>query len=335
VTVIVCAIDSTELSLAPSQDESAMRISSPTLTTGLLFLVAGCVGGADESLPSTERAIVEVTALYDAATDRHLFQTSADTVRAGWTTFRFTNASPMLHFVFLDHLPGDRTSEELLREVSPIFQESMDLVIAGRPEESTEPFSRLPEWFEDLVFRGGPGLTSPGRTSEATLYLEPGNYVLECYVKTADGVFHWNLGMFKDLHVMSDSTDARPPANPTLTVSLTDSGMVVDGEPTAGDHLVAVHFQEREPALLGKDVHVARMTSDTDIDTVVAWMDVFQVEGMVSTAEDPGPALFLGGTHEMPFGNTAYFPVSLEPGDYVWVAEQPVAEPIYQPFTVH
>lgn len=312
-----------------------MRILPASVTAMILSLsLTACGGDASESEATPERQVIEVVATYDADADRHLFQTSDDTVRAGWTTFQFTNASPVLHFVFLDHLPGERTSDDLLTEVSPLFQESMNLIMEGRAEEAAAPFERLPAWFEDLVFRGGPGFTAPGGVMEATLYLEPGNYVLECYIKTADGVFHWNLGMHEDLHVTEDTTNVEPPMDPSLQVTVRDSGLSVEGEPTPGEHLVAVHFQEEEPGLIGKDVHVARLDSDGDVDDVVAWMDFNRVEGLVSTAEDPAPATFLGGVHEMPFGSTAYFTVTLEAGEYLWISEQPTAEAAYQRVTV-
>jgi hypothetical protein len=286
-------------------------------------------GGLEESV-----GVVDVTAIYDAAADEHRFVTSTDTVAAGWTTFRFTNASPMLHFVFLDHLPGDRTSIDLLAEVSPVFQESMDLTIAGRPDEAAAAFTKLPEWFGGLVFRGGPGFTSPGYMTEAWLYLEPGNYVLECYVKTPEGVFHWNLGMYADLHVTEEVAQATAPESPTLQITLTDSGMVVEGEASRGEHLVAVHFQEANPGLYGKDIHVARLDRGSGLEELVTWMDASQVEGLSSTAENPAPATFIGGVQDMPFGNTAYFKLVLEPGEYVWISELPAAAPLFQTFTV-
>lgn len=278
--------------------------------------------------------VLEVTAIYDGATDQHLFMVSADTIPSGWTTIRFSNASPMLHFVFLDHLPGDRTGDDLLAEVSPVFQESMDLTLAGRPDEAQAVFGNLPEWFGELVFRGGPGFTSPGQVTEATLYLEPGNYVLECYVKTADGVFHWGRGMHSDLHVTADDSGIPEPTKPTLEVVLTDAGISIDGAVTAGEHLVAVRFQEENPGLFGKDLHVARLSEGGTAEDVVAWMDAMAPEGLVSTSSAPAPATFVGGVHDMPFGNTAYFRVLLEPGNYVWVSELPSATPAYQTVTV-
>ncbi len=300
-------------------------------------VLAACMGEpSDSTPPGVEEPVrvVDVTAIYDAVADEHRFVTNTDTVAAGWTAFRFTNASPMLHFVFLDHLPGDRTSDNLLADVSPVFQEAMDLTIAGRPNEAAAAFAKLPEWFGGLVFRGGPGFTSPGFMTEAWLYLEPGNYVMECYVKTADGVFHWNLGMYANLHVTEEVGQSAAPESPTLEVTLNDSLMVVDGETSRGEHLVAVHFQEQNPGLFGKDVHVARLDRGRGVEELVNWMDANQIEGLASTAENPAPATFVGGVQDMPFGNTAYFKLVLEPGNYVWISELPASTPLYRTFTV-
>ena len=312
-----------------------MRLSPSMGTLAVVaLLLAACGGQAPEPEAVAERSVIGITAIYDADSDRHLFQTDEDTVMAGWTTFRFTNASPMLHFVLLDHLPGERTSNELLREVSPVFQESLNLMMEGKPEEAAAHFAELPEWFGGIVFRGGPGFLSPGLAAETTLYLEPGNYVLECYIKTAEGVFHWNLGMVADLHVTRGVTDATAPADPTLTVTVTDSALLMEGTPTPGEHLVAVHFQEEQPGLVGKDVHVVRLSPETDVDEVIGWMDFNRVEGLVSTPEKVAPAHFLGGIHDMPFGNTGYFTVTLEPGEYLLVSEQPTAESVSHRFLV-
>lgn len=316
-----------------------MKLAVSPLLAALSLSLVAC---AEESPPMDDSGlqggaarptVVQVTATYDAASNQHLFRTDMDTVPAGWTTFQFTNASPMLHFVFLDHLPGARTSEHLLSEVSPAFQRSSDLIREGKADEALVPFESLPEWFGELVFRGGPGFTSPGRTTEATLYLEPGNYVLECYIKTADGVFHWGLGMYKDLHVTEEVSPAEPPTGPTIQITTTDSALVVAGEPVAGPNLVAVRF-EQERELIGRDVHVARLDADSNVEAIIAWMDFNQPEGLVSTAEDPAPATFLGGVHDMPAGNTAYFTVDLEPGEYLWISEYSMSEPSYQRFTV-
>ena len=298
--------------------------------------VASC--GGDEQIqdkqPVNAPRVVEVRAIYDPVNHRHLFETDTTTVPSGWTTFRLINASPMVHFLFLDHLPGERTSKELLAEVSPIFQKSSDLIAEGKMEEANAIWSELPEWFSGLVFRGGPGYVSPGRTAEATLFLPPGNYVMECYVKTAEGLYHWNLGMYSDLKVTEEVSPAEPPTGATLKVTTSDQGIAFEGVPTAGEHLVAVHFQQENPPLIAHDVHLVRLEEDTDFEEVLNWIDFMQPSGLISTIEYPAPADFIGGAHEMPLGNVAYFPVTLTPGNYAWISEQPIASASYVRFTV-
>ncbi len=310
------------------------KITQAVLIVALLGGLYACTSEASQDAASSESNLVEVRAIYDAENDWHLFETETDTLPAGWTKFRLINASPFVHFILFDYLPGDRTSEELLSEVSPVFQESSYLIMEGKNEEAMAAFSQLPKWFEDLVFRGGTGYTSPGRTAETTLYMAPGNYVMECYIKMPDGTYHWSKGMYKDLHVTTDTTKAKAPQSPNIEITVTDGGLQVEGEPTRGEQLVAVHFEQENPGLIGKDVHLAKLDESTNAVEVAEWLDFMTAEGLISTAENPGPATFIGGTHEMPQGNTAYFTVNLDPGSYVWVAEQQIANQAMKEFTV-
>lgn len=315
-----------------------METITRTVRTVLLVVLLGglyaCTSELSQDAASSEPKLVEVRSIYDAENDRHLFETETDTISAGWTTFRLVNASPFVHFIFFDHLPGARTSEELLSDISPVFQESSYLLMEGKNEEAMAAFSKLPEWFNDVVFRGGTGYTSPGRTAETTLFMAPGNYVMECYVKMPDGTYHWNMGMYKDLHVTADTTEAKAPQSPDIDITVTDEGLQVEGEPTTGEQLVAVHFEQENPGLIGKDVHLAKLDESTDADKVAEWLDFMTAKGLISTAENPGPATFIGGTHEMPKGSTAYFTVDLNSGSYVWVAEQQIANKAMEEFTV-
>ncbi len=81
-------------------------------------------------------------------------------------------------------------------------------------------------------------------------------------------------------------------------------------------------------------MHAVRLARGSDLDEIVAWMDFDRVEGLISTPESPAPAVFLGGTQDMPFGNTAYFTLMLEPGEYLLVSEQPTAESVHHRFRV-
>lgn len=309
--------------------------------TGLISIIALCVAitsctqQSKTEETSKEPPVIEVRAIYKADTDQHLFATDADSVDAGWTTFRFINASPVVHFMLFDKYPEGRTTEDAAREVVPPFQDAMDLINEGKREEGLAALANLPEWFADVVFRGGAGFTSPGHMSEFTVFLEPGNHVVECYIKNEEGIFHSSMGMMFDLFVTSDTTAATEPSNPTITINLSNEGFeTVPEQIKAGEHLVKVNFNEKEPPLLANDVQVVKMDENTSLEEVTNWMDWSQTYGLVSTAEEPHPAVFLGGVQDMPEGNSAYFRITLEPGDYAWVSERSADTPLAQRFSV-
>ncbi|MDQ3809458.1 MAG: hypothetical protein M3336_04130, partial [Chloroflexota bacterium] len=71
---------------------------------------------------------------------------------------------------------------------------------------------------------GGPGALNPGPGSEeVTLDLQPGNYVVVCFIPSPDGVPHVAKGMLKPLTVTAPPAGA-PGAQPTarVTVNLKD-----------------------------------------------------------------------------------------------------------------
>lgn len=249
-----------------------------------------------------------------------------DVIASGWTTFRLTNESDMVHFAVVERLPEGIGLKDQQEEVAPPFQEGMDLLNEGKAEAAMEAFGKLPAWYGDLVMLGGPGLVAPGRSAEATVYLEPGTYMIECYVKT-NGVFHTynpdpdTYGMVHEFTVTEEASGASAPM-PTLEIRLSsERGMEVDGAMTLGLHTVAVHFTDQQvhENFVGHDVHLARLEDDTDMEALTTWMDWTQPTGL----ETPAPAVFVGGTNEMPAGKTAYFTVELEPGRYAWIAEVP------------
>ncbi len=176
---------------------------------------------------------------------------------------------------------------------------------------------------------GGTGLTAPGRTARTTANLEPGLYVMECYVKTPDGTFHTSLGMQRQITVTdTDSGGSAPEAD--VNISLSNFQILVEGEVTPGEHTVAVHFQAHPEFGLGNDIHLVRLDDEVSLDDVILWMDWMNIGGLRS----PAPASFLGGTQEMPIGHTAYFTVDLEPGRYAWIAESTAAQGMVKQFTV-
>ncbi|MDH3298361.1 MAG: hypothetical protein OEM96_08830, partial [Gemmatimonadota bacterium] len=185
--------------------------------------------GSDDSVADDRRAVVDVVA-------RGLTLEAPDSIRSGWTTFRFMNESPLTHFVVFERLPDGRTLEDSKRDVFPVFQDAMDLINQDRASEGFAQFERFPAWFPDVVFWGGPGFLGPFKTGVTTVRMDPGTYVLECYVKTA-GRFHSVDGMAVQL-IVAEEASAAPEPTASITLSLSAAGIDMQGAPIPGLHIV-------------------------------------------------------------------------------------------------
>jgi hypothetical protein len=230
----------------------------------------------------------------------------------------FENHGEEPHFMLLSRMPEGRMMEDYARDIAPAFDSAWVALQAGASKADAGGMlgNLLPEWYSGVTFAGGPGLVSPGESVRTTLDLAPGTYVMECYVKTPDGRFHSNLGMHRQLIVTDSANGAEPPTS-DLELTLTNDRLEESEVVTAGEHVVAVHFAEQPPVGLGNDVHLARLTPETDMRAVTDWMDWMNVDGLRA----PAPVQFLGGAEELPAGKTAYFVVTLTPGRYAWIPE--------------
>ena len=288
------------------------------LSVLLVVLLPACGGG------ETERA-APAPPVFDILVRGMAFEAPAE-VPAGWVTFRLRNESAMTHFAVVERMPEGKGAAEQQAEVAPVFQEGMNLLNAGDGAGAMEAFGALPAWFGEIRFLGGPGFTSQGRTCDATVELEPGTYLLECYVKT-DGVFHsYNpspevYGMVHEFTVTADTSGAVPPTADLAVAISAVGGITAPTTVPAGDHVVEVTFTDQKvhENFVGHDVHVARIEDEAVLETLEAWMDWSGPTGL----ETPSPVVFLGGLNEMPAGSVGYFTLSLEPGTYVWISEVP------------
>lgn len=304
----------------------------------VVFAVAGLAAcqPADRDGPAEESAIVADTppagAFVAEYTARDYAFVGPAELPSGWVTIRMANAGLEHHFVFLTLLPEGKTMEDYVSDVGMPFDSVWHQLRSGAVDKAGAGAmlgELLPEWYADAASMGGPGLVAPGGVGQATMRLAPGNYVMECYVKTPDGEFHVALGMAMPLTVTAEDSGASPPT-PDLEITLFNSVIEVEGTPTAGQQTVAVHFDEHPQYGPGNDVHVVRLDEGTDLDEIVQWMDWMNVDGLRA----PSPATFVGGIHEMPAGYTAFFTVDLEPGHYAWIAESGAALGMVEEFTV-
>ena len=254
-----------------------------------------------------------------------------DTLPSGWVTIRFHNNGKQTHFFMFNKLPDGRTYQDYLNEVAPPFGNVWTALRdsgINKQEATTRLINSLPQWSADIQTIGGSGLIAPGETSNIALKLVPGNYEMECYVKSPEGVFHGALGMISHVIVSEDSTNLKPP-DADIHLTLINHTIDYEGNISAGKHIVAVHFKDKTPFGMGDDVHLVRLDETTDIDKVVEWMNWMNLHGL----EAPAPAVFLGGVQEMPRGSTEYFAINLKPGRYAWISESYASAGMLKQFT--
>lgn len=318
-----------------------------TFTLTIAFALSGMVlltACNDAEIENESVGVVEVTATHNAEENKHLFEMSTNEISSGWTTFQFNNASGYDHFFLIWQVPeegieaaetaGEPLLDHFYQSITEPFQMEFNPYIEGDREFSeftdslVTAISETAPWFFDPGAKtmGGPGFTAAGTTSETTVHLEPGEYIVECYVKNEEEVFHSYIGMLEHISVTDEASDAEEPEpSNTLTISSTE-GIQVDQPLTEGSHTIEIFFKDQESYahLQGHNVQLVRLNDKENeelLSNLTTWMDWRQPGSLVDRA--PEGAEFMGGTMEMTKGGTAYFHMDLTPGDYAWIAEIP------------
>ena len=276
-----------------------------------------------ETSTDHEKEVIEVQDdAIEIITKNMDFQMS-DTIPSGWNTLRYKNLSTQTHFVLIDKYPEGKSSKDAEELVGPVFDRAMKLINEGKTEEGYAEFANLPEWFSEVVFLGGVGLVSPGQVAETTLHLKPGEYLMECYVKMENGIFHTSMGMTKDFVVSgSDSGNPEPVADIEIEISGTD-GIVVKDSIGAGPQIFSVFYKDQKAHenFVGHDVNLVKLDENGSLEALENWMNWADPKGLIEPA--PPGITFLGGTNDMPEGSKAYFHADLKPGNYVLISEVP------------
>lgn len=267
-------------------------------------------------------------------------------IPSGWTNFQYMNETGMTHFFILIKLPEGKDLEDYKAEVSPPFQAGMNFWRVGDIPGAFGPegFGGLPGWYGETVITGGSGLISPYLKSNTTLEVTPGNYVIECYVKSPGGEFHSYNGMIDAITVTEENNTKREPeSNIDINISTANGIELMTNISRPGNHTFGVNFTDQTAYgnLLGHDVHLVRFEngfSDEQKMTLNNWMNWLYVgtdlEGLMAPV--PEGFTFLGGIQEMPSGSKGYFNATLTKGDYALIAEvdDPVDKDLYIEFTI-
>jgi hypothetical protein len=155
----------------------------------------------------------------------------------------------------------------------------------------------------------GPGLTSPGRTTELWLDLEPGNYIVGCWFNS-----HLTKLPAKPLEVVAGNAAAQPPSH-DATLRLVDFRMELDGQLKKGPQVLKVE-------LVGPSMHevdLFRLNDDKTLADFQQWQK--------DKRKAPAPSIAAGGvldSHKP--GRTVFMRTNLDPGRYVLWCGMPMVQ---------
>jgi hypothetical protein len=157
-----------------------------------------------------------------------------------------------------------------------------------------------------------PGAIMPNDTSNATTTLEPGQYVLVCFISSADGVPHIAKGMVRPF-VVAGAAPVAAAAEPQadITVTMSDYAFAFSTPLTGGPHTIRV--ENAGPQL--HEITFERLNDGKTMQDYVAW----GTAGM----KGPPPVTSAGGLIGPSKGQHAFLSVNLKPGNYLIVCYVP------------
>lgn len=258
-------------------------------------------------------------------------------LKSGWTTFRYNNKSSETHFFIFEKLPEGITIENYNNELVPPFKAAFNHLINDEVEKAMKEFEKVPAWWNDVKLGGGVGLISPKSVAESTIYMHPGTYVMECYIRMPNGMPHAFYGMLKEIKVTETKNNNKEPSHDHQITISSSEGITFQDSIKAGNYQLAINFkdQKRYETLLGHDVNLVRLDNISKLDTLAKWINAADIKAFRTPI--PDGLTFLGGVEDLEEGETGYFRTQLEQGTYVLISEIPNAldRKMYKTFKVY
>jgi hypothetical protein len=212
------------------------------------------------------------------ATD-YAFTASTPSPASGTVTVRLVNRGHETHHLELSPAPESMT-----------LRRYYELATADEPSPLVHDI-------------GGPNLTRPADSSEVTLTLAPGRYILTCWVTGTDGKPHIMRGMMKEIRVAEAPQAARPPSA-VVTIRASDYAFDIRGTLRPGANVVA--FENTGPQ--EHDLEVVRLAPGQTAEMVRRWA----ASGGIGSPTDA----VVGGSSGIDKGLRVWMTLHLTPGRY-------------------
>ena len=219
---------------------------------------------------------------------------SPQSVPAGTITFRLTNDGREVHHLWIVRLDEGKTPSDFMRAMN-----------------AWGSALKMPAWALDV---GGPNNVGAGQTAEGTMTLDPGTYMLVCWVQSPDGRPHVMKGMVKALHVTAQGAAAPAEPKADVVMTLDDYSFTVSSPIKAGRR--TIRFENR--ANQSHEAVIARLLPDKSLTQAIVWMN----EGQAG----PTPVEMLGGASGIAKGRHMFITADFTPGTYVLLCFIPDAK---------
>jgi len=229
-------------------------------------------------------------------------RSSAQEIRVVSTEYAFhapARARPGIHRVTLVNHGRDVHHLVIARLTDSLdAQHAFQLLVENRP---------APPDVHDV---GGPNATEPGDSSFAWVLLEPGRYMISCFIQAPDGTLHVMKGMFGQIDVDGEPLAASPPAG-ALRITAREYALEPSRRLRAGTttiEFVNAGTQEH-------DLQFVRLAPHVEASRVGA-----RVEGDTTALRG---SHFVGGISGVGPGRRAWTRVTLTPGRYAMLCFVP------------
>ena len=135
--------------------------------------------------------------------------------------------------------------------------------------------------------------------------LDPGTYMLVCWVPSPDGRPHVMKGMIKPLEITAKGATAAAEPTPDVTMTLDDYSFNVSSPIKAGRRTIRFENVANQP----HEAVIAKLLPDKTLMQAVVWMNSGQV--------GPSPVVMLGGASGIAKGRHMFITANFTPGTYV------------------
>ena len=284
-----------------------------------VVLAAAALHAQPGGSPSTASAALPGRVV-DVAAGEFFFQ-APDSIPAGLTTFRLRQIGLVHQRVIAGGAARDSLAahpDDQTRGFHMLW-----LVRLESGKTATDLYSaalareRTTDWARHL---GGPGFALPPGTSNATLLLEPGNYVIVCHVGSAreDRKRHHFLnGMFRALTVLPNPAPMAAMPAPDVVIRVSETGALQYSAPIVAGRRV-LRIENAGPR--SYEFSVRRVASGRTTADALAWRPT-------DSPRTPPPWEPIGGLSDVPSGGSLVTTMTFQPGDHFVAAGR-------HPFTV-